>query len=310
MGEGETADAIGFMMARHEGYIDVGDGRVWYESAGEGARTLLLLHGGPGGNSEDLGPFLELAERGFRVVRYDQLGSWRSDLPDDLSLWNVQRFVAEVELVRQSLDLGRMQLLGQSWGAFLAIEYALHHGEHLRSLILASGAASTRECVAGMDAWRTELPAETQALMRQCEARQDYDHPDYVAAVDTLYRRNFCRVWPWPEPLQRAMAHMSMPVYSTMWGPNEFTCTGSLLDWDRTDRLGEIDVPTLITVGEFDEVHPSCARTIQNGIRGSELKIFADGGHAVHLEQHDHYRDVLLDFLDRVDASARSEAPA
>ena len=106
------------MTGRSEGYIDVGDGRVWYESAGTGNRTLLLLHGGPGGNSEDLSPFLDLAAEGFRVVRYDQLGSWRSDKPNDPALWQVPRFVAEVETVRQALDLGQMHLLGQSWGAF------------------------------------------------------------------------------------------------------------------------------------------------------------------------------------------------
>lgn len=292
------------MMSRHEGYVDVGDGRVWYESAGAGDRTLLLLHGGPGGNSEDLSPFLDLADLGFRVVRYDQLGSWRSDKPDDLSLWHVPRFVAEVETVHQALDLGQMHLLGQSWGAFLAIEYALHHSEHLHSLTLASGAASTRECVAGMNAWRHELPQEIQSIMANLEALHDYDHPDYLAAMETLYRRNFCRVWPYPEPLARAMEHMSLPVYTTMWGPNEFTCTGNLLEWDRTDRIGEITIPTLITVGEFDEVHPSCARTLHAGIQGSQLEIFAGCGHVAHLEDPDRYREVLVNFLDRVDASA------
>jgi proline iminopeptidase len=297
------------MNSRTQGYIDVGAGNVWYESAGVGDRTLLLLHGGPGGNSEDLSPFLELADQGFRVVRYDQLGSWRSDRPDDVTLWQVPRFVDEVEHVRKALDLGQMHLLGQSWGAFLSIEYALYHGEHLRSLTLASGAASTRECVAGMNAWRRELPPETQEIMARYEAAQDYQHPDYLAALEVLYRRNFCRVWPYPEPLARALEHMAAPVYNTMWGPNEFTCTGNLLDWDRTDRLGEITVPTLITVGEFDEVHPSCARTLQAGIPGSELEIFPGCGHAVHLEVFDHYHDVLLSFLNRVDdARAVSKA--
>src|SRR5215207_5723096 len=290
------------MNSRTQGYIDVGAGNVWYESAGVGDRTLLLLHGGPGGNSADLSPFLELADHGFRVVRYDQLGSWRSDKPDDVSLWQVPRFVDEVEQVRKGLDLGQMHLMGQSWGAFLAIEYALHHGQHLRSLTLASGAASTRECVAGMNFWRRELPRETQAILKRHEATRDYTHPDYIEAMDTLYRRNFCRVWPWPEPLKRASEHMAMPVYTTMWGPNEFTCTGTLIDWDRTDRLGEIKVPTLITVGEFDEVHPSCAETMHRGIRDSELVVFPGCGHLAHLEALEQYRDVLLGFLDRVDS--------
>jgi proline iminopeptidase len=296
------------MIAREEGFVDIGDGRVWYESAGRGERTLLLLHGGPGGNSEDLAPFLDLAADGFRVVRYDQLGSWRSDQPDDASLWNVPRFVAEVERVRRSLDLGVMHLLGQSWGAFLALEYALHHEEHLRSLTLASGAASTRECVAGMDSWRHQLPAETRATLERYEAVQDYQHPAYLAALNELYSRNFCRVSPWPEPLTTAMEHMAMPVYSTMWGPNEFTCTGTLIEWDRSPRLGEITVPTLITVGEFDEVHPSCAATLHEGIAGSQLEVFPNCGHVAHLEAPERYRSVLLAFLDRVDADSLPSA--
>jgi proline iminopeptidase len=294
---------------RQEGFVDVGGGRIWYESAGVGDRTLLLLHGGPGGNSEDLKPFLDLADLGFRVVRYDQLGSWRSDKPNNPTLWQVPRFVAEVERVRQALDLGRMHLLGQSWGAFLAIEYALHHGEHLRSLILASGAASTRECVAGMNAWRAELPPETQEMMRRQELAQDYDHPEYLEAMEVLYQRHFCRVVPYPEPLAEAMKHMAAPVYTTMWGPNEFTCTGNLLEWDRTDRLQEITVPTLITIGEFDEVHPSCARTLQAGIAGSQLEIFEHCGHHAELEDPERYREILLDFLNHVDAAPRSKIP-
>lgn len=286
---------------RTEGYIQVDHGRVWYESAGDGPRTLLLLHGGPGGNSEDLEPFLDLADRGFRVVRYNQLGSWRSDLPPDTSIWQVPRFVDEVERVRVALDLGQMHLFGQSWGAFLALEYALHHGNRLRSLILASGAASTRECVAGMDSWKRQLPLEAQATLARHDATGAYAHPDYVAVVDELYRRHLCRVQPMPEPMARAMQHMSPQVYETMWGPNEFRCVGTLLDWDRTDRLREIDVPTLITVGEFDEVHPDCSRTMHNGIAGSTLVEFAGCGHAVPLESPDAYRDTLIRFLDRVD---------
>lgn len=302
--------ALAVSTSRHEGYVRVAEGRVWYESAGSGKRTLLLLHGGPGGNCEDLEPFLDLADEGFRVVRYDQLGSWRSDKPDDVSIWRVPRFVAEVEAVREALDLGTMHLLGQSWGAFLALEYALHHGTHLRSLTLASGAASTRECVAGMNRWREQLPAETQAMMARYEAAEDYHHAEYLAGLDELYRRNVCRVSPWPEPLQRAIAHMAAPVYNTMWGPNEFTCTGNLIEFDRTDRLGEIDVPTLITVGEFDEVDPSCARTMHDGIRGSQLEILEGCAHVGHLEDYPRYRALLLRFLNRVDGvSGESGTP-
>lgn len=303
--EGATGPkpAGGGAMPRDEGFVSVPGGRVWYERMGRGPRTLLLLHGGPGGNSEDLRPLMELAARDFLVVRYDQLGSWRSDHPDDPALWQVPRFVAEVEQVRQALGLGQMHLLGHSWGAFLALEYALHHQQHLRSLTLASGAASAAECVAGMNRWRGELPAETQATLARYEAVEDYTHPDYVAAVDVLYRRHLCRVWPYPEALATALAHMAMPVYSAMWGPNEFTCTGSLLTWDRAARLGEVRVPTLITVGEFDEVHPTCAETMHRGIVGSRLALFAGAGHCIQVEQLEAYWAEVRQFLLGVEAA-------
>jgi proline-specific peptidase len=288
-------------LEREEGYVEVPGGRVWYESLGSGSRTLLLLHGGPGGNSEDLRPLSELAAADFRVVRYDQLGSWRSPKPDDPTLWQVPRFVMEVERVRQALGPGQIHLLGQSWGAMLALEYALHHQEHLYSLTLASGAASVAACVAGMNAWRAELPVETQQTLERYETTQEYDHPDYLAAVGELYRRHLCQAWPPPEAFTTATKHMALPVYRTMWGPNEFTCTGSLLAWDRSDRLGEIRAPTLITVGEFDEVHPSYAKTMHQGISGSRLAIFAGASHTVHVERPEEYWSVVRQFLLDVD---------
>jgi proline iminopeptidase len=283
---------------RTEGYIDVGPGRVWYESVGEGP-AILLLHGGPGASSDYLVPLMELAQDGYRVVRYDQLGSRRSDKSEDVGLWVVPRFVEEVETVRRELGLGNMRLIGQSWGSFLALEYALNHQQHLQSLVLYSGAASTSQCVAGMNSLRVQLPPETIAILDRYEASGEVDHPDYLAAIEILYRRHLCRVDPYPPHLQEAMDHMAAPVYNTMWGPNEFTCTGNLMEWERRDRLGEIDVPTLILCGRYDEVVPECSETMHAGIRDSELLIFEESSHSAHFEEPEKFFAVLRDFLDR-----------
>jgi proline-specific peptidase len=141
------------------------------------------------------------------------------------------------------------------------------------------------------------------------EAAADYRHPDYKAAVDELLRRHFCRVSSLPKPLADAIAHVSGTVYGTMWGPNEFTCTGTLRSFDRSDRLGEIAVPTLITVGRWDEVHPSCAETLHRGIPGSRLVLFEESAHVAHLEEADRYRATLRSFLAEVDGAAVGAAP-
>jgi proline iminopeptidase len=290
-------------VVQNEGYIDVGPGNVWYASAGEGV-PLLLLHGGPGATSLYLEPLMVLADDGYHVVRYDQLGSYHSDKPDDLSLWQFPRFVDELETVRQSLGFETMYLLGQSWGAILALEYALHFQQHLRGLILASGAASIAECVAGMNGLRAELPKEMIDTLNHYEAIDETDNPAYKKVIDELYHRHLCRLVPHPDVLKESGKRMAQPVYNTMWGPNEFRCTGNLQSWDRTDRLGEIHVPTLITVGRFDEVVPSCAETMHRGIAGSQLVVFEESSHSAHLEEPERYLEVLRTFLGETDRTA------
>src|SRR5204863_5341269 len=115
---------------------------------------------------------------------------------------------------------------------------------------------------------------------------------------------HLCRLGPWPEVLTQALHHMGLPVYTTMWGPNEFTCTGNLMGWDRTDRLGEIRVPTLITCGRYDEVVPACSETMQRGIPGAELVIFEESSHLAHFEEPERYFAVLRDFLRRAETQA------
>lgn len=279
-----------------EGFIEVPDGKVWYQTVGQG-EPLLLLHGGPGATSTYLEAFMALADQGYQVVRYDQLGSGRSDQPDDTSLWTVDHFVRELDVVRTALGFERMHLLGQSWGSFLALEYALRSPRYLQTLTLYSGAASTLQCFDGMNSLRYQLPPETVATMARHEAACDYENPEYLTAVQILLDRHLCRVQPWPDELTRSMENMGTAVYNTMWGPNEFTLTGSLASWDRRDRLGEIDIPTLIVCGRYDEVIPACSETMHAGIHNSHLRIFENSSHLCHMEEPEAFFPLLAAFL-------------
>ena len=285
--------------AKHvEGTVEVTGGRIWYESQGEGP-AIVLLHGGPGASSDYLKPLMRYADQGFQVVRYDQLGSYRSEQPDDLSLWQVARFVEELEMLRTSLDLGDIHLIGQSWGSFLALEYAISHPGNLRSLVLYSGAASTRECFEGMLGLRATLSKEDQTTLERYELNGDTTNPEYTAIIDRLMANHLCRLDPWPDDLAESMGRMALPVYETMWGPNEFTCTGNLMDWDRSDQLGDVSAPTLVVCGRYDEVVPSCSETMAAGIPDAELVIFENSSHLAHFEEPDAFYPVLTRFLER-----------
>jgi len=284
-----------------EGKINIDGHQIWYRRVGSGGIPLLTLHGGPGAGHDYLEP-LEGLTNDRPVIFYDQLGCGKSDQPDDRSLWRIERFVAEVDTVRQALGLEQIHLLGQSWGGWLAIEYMLSRPQGVVSLILASTSASLPQFVVETTRLKTELPLETYQTLQRYEAAGDYHHPDYETAVLEFYKRHVCRLDPWPEPLLRTVANLNgNAVYETMNGPNEFIVIGNLKNWDRTDRLGEITVPTLITVGRYDELTPACAETLHRGIPNSRMVIFEESAHLAHLEEADRYLQVVADFMENTE---------
>ncbi|HLQ42855.1 MAG TPA: proline iminopeptidase-family hydrolase, partial [Thermoplasmata archaeon] len=144
------------------------------------------------------------------------------------------------------------------------------------------------------------LPPKTRAAIAKYEATEDYQNPEYLAAVDVFYRRYLCRLPVWPRELTYTLEHASQPVYFTMNGPNEFTIIGTIKDWDVTDQLPRIKVPTLVTVGRYDEVTPRVAESIHRGIRGSKIVRFEKSAHLAMWEERAHYIEVVRDFLDGV----------
>jgi L-proline amide hydrolase len=288
-----------------EGWIDFRGHRVWYAVVGDlgtpGKLPLLCLHGGPGACHDYLESLARLAVGGRPVVFYDQLGCGNSDQPDDPALWTVALFVEEVGVVRRALALKRMHLLGQSWGGMLAMEYLLTKPQGVASATIASSPASMGQWVAEANRLREDLPAEVQATLRRHEASGTTDSPEYQKAMLVFYGRHVCRLDPWPEPMVRSFAKLERnpQVYRTMNGPSEFHVVGNLRDWDITDRLAEIAVPTLVTSGRYDEATPAIALTVHRGIRGSEWVLFEQSAHMAHLEELEGYTAVLEEFLSR-----------
>jgi len=279
--------------------VEVTGGSVWTARLGPSEGTpVLLLHGGPGAASYYMIPLAErLAEHRPTIV-YDQLGCGRSDQPDDTSLWTVDRSVEEVDQVRAALGLERCHLLGQSWGGWLSIEYMTRDASGIERLVLASTSASIPEFMAGARGLIEQLPEPHRSALIELGDRGEYDHPDYLAAVDVFYHRHLCRAEPWPEALVLSSEQMDgNQVYLTMNGPTEFDVIGLLRDWDRTADLGRIRVPTLVTCGRYDEITPSCSETITRGIPDARMHVFEESAHCAHLEEADDYARIVEAFL-------------
>jgi proline-specific peptidase len=179
----------------------------------------------------------------------------------------------------------------------------LTHPPGVVSLVLASTSASIPQFVAEACRLKAALPPAIYHTLQRYEAAGDFHHPDYEAAVWEFYQRHLCRLDPWPEPLQRSARNATdNAVYETMCGPNEFIVIGNLKDWDRIERLGEITLPTLITVGRYDEITPTCAETMHRGIPHAQLQVFEQSSHTAHLEETERYLQVVADFLTHVEA--------
>jgi proline-specific peptidase len=291
-----------------EGTIRFKGLEIWYRVVGDGEEPgklpLLLLHGGPGAPHDYLESLEAVAGTGRRAIFYDQLGCGSSSRSDE-SLWNVKTFVEEVGAVRDALGLEKTHIFGSSWGGMLAMEYALTKPAGLASLVISSSPASIPLWAEETSRLRSELPEEVRATLDEHETAGTTGSPEYEAATMVFYKRHVCRLDEWPDHILRAFAKLQQnpDVYMYMQGPNEFVITGTLKDWDIVDRLGEIDVPTLITTGGHDECTPKQAEIVHRGIPGSEWVVFEEGSHMQFAEEPDRYLEVLDGFLTRVEAA-------
>jgi proline iminopeptidase len=282
-----------------------GEFRVWTRRVGSNpGLKVLLLHGGPGATSELYECFDTWFPRaGIEYYHYDQLGSFRSDHPADGSLWDLDRFVTEVEQVRQALglDLTNFVLLGQSWGGLLAMEYALHHQQHLKGLVISNmmSSASLYNAYA-RDVLMPSMDQAVLAEIKQFEADGKTDDPRYERLLlEHHYVLHVCRMpaEEWPDPVTRSIAHINPAIYVPMQGPSELGLSGSLENWDRSADLPEITVPTLVIGATHDTMDPAHLQWMAGQLPKGQYLHCPDGSHLAQFDDPSHYFPGLISFL-------------
>jgi proline iminopeptidase len=291
--------ALARPSADQTGRAEVPGGTVWWRKLGTGSKTpLLTLHGGPGMGHNYLLPLAALADE-RPVIFYDQLGCGRSDSPPDDSIYTIQRAVDEVDAVRHALGLDRIVLFGHSWGSMLAIEYLCQdRGIGIEKLILGGALASVPQAMAGQQRLIDAMPHGGGERLHALEAAHREASPEYEKLVTQFYDLHVCRRKPMPPEAAASLAIGGKSIaYRVMNGPNEFTITGVIKDWERRPDLGRIKATTLITTGEFDEVTLDCHETIHQAIAGSRLQMFKGCSHLTMNEKPAEYVAALRRFL-------------
>ena len=276
---------------------------VWTQKLGENPDLkVLLVHGGPGASHLCFKIIEEYFPEGeFEFYYYDQLGSYKSDQPDDLSLWTIERFVDEVEQVRIALGLNKDNfiLLGQSWGGMLAMEYALKYQDNLKGLVIDSMQASIKDyMIYARDVLAPQLKPESVKRIMELEASGDYENEEYMALLYPYYEK-FVLGMPMndlPEAISGFIANLNHQVYGYMNGPSEFTCVGTLKDWDVKDQLKEIKVPTLVIGSTNNTMDPEQMKWMASEMQNGEY-LHCEGSHSTMWNTPETYFAGLKDFL-------------
>ena len=283
---------------------------VWTKRTGNNSTIkVLLLHGGPAFTHE----YLEAFDSYFPAAQieyyyYDQLGSYYSDQPDEPELWEIPRFVEEVEQVRQALGLGgdNFYLYGHSWGGILAIEYALKYQQHLKGLVISNMMAS----IPAYNEYANSVLMQSMdpsvlSEIKEYERTEDYDNPRYM---ELLFEHHYVfhvlrmPIKDWPDPVNRSFKHLNADIYVSMQGPSELGASGKLEFWDRTDDLSEIAVPTLVIGAQHDTMDPEHMKWMAGEVQQGRYLHCPEGSHMAQYDDQRTYFAGIIQFVKDVDS--------
>lgn len=307
----QPADQVNPYLTTGERFVDVEGGKVWVGIMGEGTNTpYLCLHGGPGGTSRSRLLMMDLADD-RPVILMDQLGGGLSTYHEDTSLMTVAHFVEQVRAVKEALNLNEFYLSGGSWGTALALEYYSMYPDGVKGIVFNSPYFSTSIWIADTDTLISTLPDSIQQIIQMAEETYEFDTETYKAAEAVFFKNFLVRtdrstlVPPSYSVINPAYDTMDVSgnrfIYNYMWGPSEFSPTGTLLDYENMDALGQVKVPVLFTTGEYDEARPATVKKYVAMVAGSEYFEIPDAGHGTIIDNKEAVIKAHRDFANRVD---------
>lgn len=286
-----------------EGYMPFKEYKTYYRIVKGGDSTpIVLLHGGPGSTHNYFELLDDIADTGRDVIMYDQLGCGNSYVENRPDLWNADTWMDELEALREHLNLKEVILLGQSWGGMLAIMYMIDRkAVGVRGLVLSSTLSSASLWSKQQHRNIALMSQEDQHAIACAEADGNWNTPEAIDAVDRFMKRHCADIKDSDPECLRRNKKSGTESYLIGWGPNEFTPSGTLKDYEYTDRLKQIHVPTLIVSGTYDLCTPLVAKTMHDQIDGSRWELFDGARHMCFAEQNERYISMLADFLKSID---------
>ena len=280
--------------------------KVWTKRFGNNpTMKVLLLNGGPGATHEYFECFENfLPQENIEFIYYDQLACGNSDNPKDTSLYDLARYVEEVEQVRQALKLDKnnFYLLGHSWGGILAMQYALKYQQNIKGLIITNMMASAPKYGQYADEVLSKLmDPKVLDTIRALEKNNDFSNPKYMGLlIPHFYNKHICRLPVWPEPIDRSFAKINQDLYVSMQGPSEFGISGKLTNWDVSGDLKNIKTPTVVIDATHDTMDPEYMRWMSTQLPQGQFLLCPNGSHMCFYDDQKVYMAGLISFIKKV----------
>lgn len=280
---------------------------VWTKTVGNNPKVkVLLLNGGPGATHEYFECFDSfLPAESIEYIYYDQIGCGNSDNPNDVAMWDLDRYVDEVEQVRKALNLDseNFYLLGHSWGGILAMQYALKYQKNMKGLIVSNMMSSCPDYSKYADeVLAKQMDPKIVSEIKNLEKNNQYTSPRYMELlIPNFYEKHILRLpeKDWPEPVNRSFSKMNQSLYVTMQGPSEFGLSGKLEKWDVKNQLKNINIPTLVIGAQYDTMDPKHMEWMSKQFPNGEYLYCKNGSHMCMYDDQQTYMKGLIDFLNK-----------
>lgn len=280
-----------------EGFLEINGSEIYYKTMGEGD-PLIIVHGGPVLDHSYLLPHLAALAEDYQLIFYDQRATGRSSIEVAPVTMSLDGFVEDIEILRQQLDLGKINLLGHSWGGLIAMKYALKHDDKLNHLILSNAMAPS-----AID-WQEESKAVAQKTTKEDQNK-----------LNNLTSSGLLRT----EDPSAAIEEMMMLSYRAhmfdkanmdklkLFIPKDFMLRSQLYSslnpdlesYDLYAELINVKTPTLIIFGEIEPAVSLHAKRMLRAFQNGELFVVKDTGHFPFVEENEVYLDKLISFLSK-----------
>jgi proline iminopeptidase len=265
-----------------QGFVSLDEARLFYEIVGSAGEPIVVVHGGPGLDHSYLRPGLDALAGRNTLIYYDQRGTGRSTAELEAEVINVDRFLHDIDALRQVFGHERVTVLGHSFGALVAIEYARRYPDETKALILMNPVEpGSRYRDATAERQRALRTPEDARELEELRASEGFEARD-AATLSQVYRVSFRQLLRDRERVSDL--ELDLAPSTAKNGQDVARLLGSSMgavDW--WDRLEHIQAPTLVLHGRYDAPPLEMSQSLAEAFPVGTLQVL-NTGHFPYVE--------------------------